>query len=188
MFEKYFGRSYADARACFLAAARRRRCSLQSYVNPVGQGVDGEELAMDAAYYGAADARSLLVLTSAMHGEEGYCGSGCQVALLDDQTLLDKAQAGGIGILLIHAVNAYGFSWGHRTNEDNIDLNRNFCDFSKPLPQNPHYGALHGLLIPQSWPPSAENETAIQAFRDVEGEQAYREGVMLGQYTHADGL
>src|SRR3546814_13126960 len=65
---------------------------------------------------------------------------------------------------------------------------RNFCDFSKPLPQNPHYGALHGLLIPQSWPPSAENETAIQAFRDVEGEQAYRQGVMLGQYTHADGL
>src|SRR3546814_13759815 len=87
---------------------------------------------MDAAYYGAADARSLLVLTSAMHGEEGYCGSGCQVALLDDQTLLDKAQAGGIGILLIHAVNAYGFSWGHRTTEDNIDLNRNLCDFSKP--------------------------------------------------------
>src|SRR3546814_17941537 len=72
-------------------------------------------------------------VTSAMHGEEGYCGSGCQVALLDDQTLLDKAQAGGIGILLIHAVNAYGFSWGHRTNEDNIDLNRNFCDFSKQI-------------------------------------------------------
>src|SRR3546814_11989523 len=68
---------------------------------------------MAAAYYGAAHARSLLVLTSAMHGEEGYCGSGCQVALLDDQTLLDKAQAGGIGILLIHAVNAYGFSCRH---------------------------------------------------------------------------
>ncbi|MGB3289948.1 MAG: M14 family metallopeptidase [Burkholderiaceae bacterium] len=188
MFEKYFGSSYADARARFLAAARRRQCSLASYVNPVGPGADGEELAMDTAYYGAADAPALLVLTSAMHGEEGYCGSGCQVALLDDQALLDKAQAAGIGILLIHALNAYGFSWGHRTNEDNIDLNRNFCDFSKPLPANPHYGRLHKLLVPPSWPPSAENEAAIQAFRDVEGEQAYREGVMLGQYSHPDGL
>src|SRR5690606_37827074 len=99
MFEKYFGSSYADARARFLAAARRRQCSLESHVNPAGPGAQGEELAMDAAYFGAADARAMLVLTSAMHGEEGYCGSGCQVALLEDQALLDKAQAAGIGIL-----------------------------------------------------------------------------------------
>jgi hypothetical protein len=140
------------------------------------------------AYCGPADARSLLVLTSAMHGAEGYCGSGCQIALLNDQPLLDRARANGIGILLIHAVNPYGFSWGHRTNEDNIDLNRNFCDFSKPLPDNHHYRTLHSLLIPSDWPPGPENDAAIQAFRDTEGEQAYREGMMLGQYSHPDGL
>lgn len=188
MFQPFFSKSYADARGRFIAAAQQQGCGLQSYVNPGALGAGGEELATDVAYCGPADARSLLVLTSAMHGEEGYCGSGCQVALLNDQALLGKAHANGIGILLIHAVNPYGFSWGHRTNEDNIDLNRNFCDFSKPLPENRHYLALHPLLIPESWPPGADNAAAIQAFIDREGEQAYREGMMLGQYTHPQGL
>lgn len=188
MFQAFFGQSYADAKSRFLGAAARQGCHVQSYVNPAASGVDGESLTTDVAYCGSTDARSLLILTSAMHGEEGYCGSGCQVALLNDQALLERTQANGIGILLIHAVNPYGFSWGHRTNEDNIDLNRNFCDFSKPLPDNRHYLALHPLLIPESWPPGAENAAAIQAFITTEGEQAYREGMMLGQYSHPDGL
>ncbi|HUG57869.1 MAG TPA: M14 family metallopeptidase [Candidimonas sp.] len=188
MFQGFFSQSYADARSRFITAAKQQGCSVQSYVNPAALGVDGEELATDVAYCGPTDARSLLVLTSAMHGEEGYCGSGCQVALLNDQALLGKAHANGIGILLIHAVNPYGFSWGHRTNEDNIDLNRNFCDFSKPLSENRHYLTLHPLLIPESWPPGADNAAAIQAFIDQEGEQAYREGMMLGQYSHPQGL
>ncbi|SHH53106.1 M14 family metallopeptidase [Pollutimonas bauzanensis] len=188
MFETFFGRSYADARAHFVAAASRRHCELLSRVNPAGPGVDGEVLSMDVAYCGPGEARSLLVLTSAMHGEEGYCGSGCQVALLNDQALLDRAHGNGIGILLIHALNPYGFSWGHRTNEDNIDLNRNFCDFSQPLPDNGHYRSLHPLLIPDAWPPLPENAAAIRAFIDAEGEQAYREGMMLGQYSHPAGL
>lgn len=188
MFEGYFGHSYADARERFVGAASKSGCQQATFVNPVGLGVEGETLSMDTAYFGAADAPAMLVLTSAMHGEEGYCGSACQVALLNDHALLEKAAAAGIGILLIHAVNAYGFSWGHRTNEDNIDLNRNFCDFSRPLRDNPHYRSLHPLLVPESWPPGAENDAAIRAFVEREGEQAYREGMMMGQHSHSDGL
>ncbi len=188
MFQEFFGISYADARARFLEAANQRHCSLESHMNPAGPGANGETLSTDVAYCGPADARALLVLTSAMHGTEGYCGSGCQVALLNDQALLDKAHANGIGILLIHAVNPYGFSWDHRSNEDNIDLNRNFRDFSQPLPNNRHYQTLHPLLVPDIWPPGPENAAAIQAFIGAEGEQAYREGVMMGQYSHPDGL
>lgn len=188
MFQAFFGQSYADSRARFVAAATQQQCVLESHVNPTGPGREGEALSTDVAYYGSDDARALLVLTSAMHGEEGYCGSGCQVALLNDQPLLDRARANGVGILLIHAVNPYGFSWGHRTNEDNIDLNRNFCDFSKPLPDNRHYRTLHPLLLPDAWPPGPDNAAAIQSFIQTEGEQAYREGMMLGQHSHPDGL
>ena len=188
MFQAFFGQSYADARTRFITAATQQQCALQSYVNPTASGVSGEVLSTDVAYFGSDDARALLVLTSAMHGEEGYCGSGCQVALLNDQQLLDHAHANGIGILLIHAVNPFGFSWGHRGNEDNVDLNRNFCDFSKPLPDNRHYQTLHPLLIPETWPPGPENAAAIQSFIKAQGEQAYREGMMLGQYSHPDGL
>ena len=34
-------------------------------------------------------------------------------------------------------------------------------DFTKPLPPNPGYRELHPLLIPQQWPPDAENRRAI---------------------------
>ena len=74
------------------------------------------------------------------HGVEGHCGSGAQVAWL---------QQGGparlpprTGALLIHAINPHGFAWGRRVNEDNIDLNRNFVDHSQPHPANADYEAL----------------------------------------------
>ncbi|NGM85738.1 DUF2817 domain-containing protein [Parapusillimonas sp. SGNA-6] len=188
MFGPFFSSSYVQARDRYLSASRQAGAIVESYVHPAATGVEGETLSMDTAYLGASDAPSLLVLTSAMHGAEGYCGSGCQVALMNDAPLLDKARAGGIGLLLIHAVNPYGFSWNQRGNEDNIDLNRNFCDFSGPLRENRHYDALHPYLVPDSWPPSPENEAGIQAFIRREGEQAYREGMMMGQHHHPDGL
>jgi hypothetical protein len=188
MFEPFFSHSYTQARERFLAAAQARGAVVESHVHPTATGMGGETLSMDIAYLGLPEAPSLLVLTSAMHGAEGYCGSGCQIALLNDAALLDKAHAGGIGILLIHAVNPYGFSWNQRGNEDNVDLNRNFCDFTRPLRENRHYDSLHPYLVPAAWPPSPENEEGIQTFVRREGEQAYREGMMLGQYRHADGL
>ncbi len=50
---------------------------------------------------------------------------------------------------MIHAVNPFGFSHLKRTNEDNIDLNRNFNDFSTPYPDNPVYEEVHDLLVPK---------------------------------------
>ena len=37
---------------------------------------------MDVARYGPADAPALLIISSACHGVEGFCGSGVQIALL----------------------------------------------------------------------------------------------------------
>lgn len=188
MFEKFFAASYADAKAAFLSTARGKGYAVQSFVNPAGQGIDGETLSTDVAYAGPEDAPALLMLSSGTHGAEGYCGSGCQIALMHDDALMQKARAAGIGVLLVHALNPYGFSYSHRTNEDNIDLNRNFCDFSRPLPENPHYGTLHPLLVPEAWPPGPENDQAIQDFIRTQGDRAYREAMMQGQHTHADGL
>jgi hypothetical protein len=40
-------------------------------------------------------------------------------------------------VLYITRSNPYGVSWGRRTTHENVDLNRNFHDFSQPLPRNP---------------------------------------------------
>ena len=81
--EAAFSQRYREAREKFLQAAHQAGLSVQSHQHPL-QGRDGEDLAMDVVRDGPADARAVLLLSSACHGVEGYCGSGVQTALLGD--------------------------------------------------------------------------------------------------------
>ena len=71
-----FSGSYAEARAKFVHAAAGRAHDVASHVHPEATGRDGEPLAIDVAEVGAADASALLVVSSGMHGVEGFAGSG----------------------------------------------------------------------------------------------------------------
>lgn len=184
----HFSTRYAEARAKFLAAAGRQGLAVQSHVHPSQRGAEGEELAMDVVRLGPAQAKSLLVVTSGMHGAEGFCGSGCQVALLHDEELLARVRRGGTGVLLVHAVNPYGFSHLRRVNEDSIDLNRNFLDFAAPLPVNEGYPGVHALVLPEQWPPTADNAAAIERYIAAHGARAFQSAVSSGQSSHPDGL
>jgi Protein of unknown function (DUF2817) len=183
-----FSGSYRAARASFLSAAATRGFTVDSRVLPGFTGLEGEELATDVVRLGPVDARRMLVLTSGTHGVEGFCGSAAQRATLGDgalHALLDKLD---VAILLVHAINPYGFSYLSRTTEANVDLNRNSIDFDAPLPGNPAYDEVHGLLIPEAWPPSQENAAAIRHYIETRGEWAYQQAVTTGQYTHAHGM
>lgn len=182
-----FSPSYAKARARFLDAARLAGLAVESHAHPE-KGRDGEELAMDVALDGSPDARSLLILTSACHGVEGYCGTGVQVHALHDQAWRDEARQRGVAVLYIHALNPYGFSHIRRTTHENVDLNRNFHDFSKPLPVNEAYREVQPLLLPVQWPPSADNVTAIGQYMAAKGELAYQAAITRGQHEFPDGL
>ena len=183
----YFSQTYAEAREKFLAAAQRTGSSIQSYPHPALRGAQGEELAMDVALLGRADALDMLILTSATHGVEGFCGSGCQIALLEDASLVKRIQAGSVSVLLVHAVNPFGFSWIRRTNEDNVDLNRNFLDHAF-APENTAYAEIHHLLLPEAWPPSPENKAEIAHYIEMHGSDKFQLAVSGGQYQFADGL
>ncbi|HEV2219343.1 MAG TPA: DUF2817 domain-containing protein, partial [Casimicrobiaceae bacterium] len=123
-----------------------------------------------------------------MHGVEGFCGSGCQVALLHDEVIVAAVAATGVAVLFHHAVNPYGFSWLHRTNEDNVDLNRNFRDFSSPPAHNAAYAAVHAMMVPADWPPSPDNGAAIAAYVAAHGRSALQRAVSSGQSDRPDGL
>lgn len=185
---RYFSSSYAQARDRFLSAAAPLAAHVQSYaIEPLGS--EGEPLATDVALLGDANAERLLIMTSATHGVEGFCGSGCQLALLDDAPMLERARRAGVALLLVHAVNPYGFSWVARTDEGNVDLNRNAQPFgSQALPANPGYGLVHGLLLPQEWPPTDQNRQDLARHIEQHGLPAVTQAVSQGQYTHADGL
>lgn len=182
-----FGADYGQARALFLDAARQQGAGVESVLHPE-RGPDGAELFTDVALLGDRDAENVLVLISATHGVEGFCGSGAQVDWLRREE--GKRLAGNTAALLIHAVNPYGFAWLRRVTEDNVDLNRNWVDFSKPLPENPDYDSLQAAFVPKSWSDAARAEAnaAIMAFVQARGFPALTQAMSGGQYTDPLGL
>jgi hypothetical protein len=197
-----FSTSYAQARVKFLEAAATAGLAITSFAHPL-TGKEGEELAMDVALEGSPDAKELLIVSSACHGVEGYCGSGVQVFALHDDAWREKARRAGVAVLYIHALNPHGFSHVRRVTNENVDLNRNFQDFTQALPpatSNPGYADLHDLLLPEEWPPTPENIAAIADWMcgkamkssqnpdEASGLRAFQQAVTKGQYTHAHGL
>ncbi|MEO7150130.1 MAG: M14 family metallopeptidase [Burkholderiaceae bacterium] len=183
----HFSQSYAEARERFLTRADVQRLPLQSHVHPL-LGRDGETLAVDVVREGPRDAKALLIVSSACHGVEGYCGSGVQSALLDDAPWHEAVARAGVAVLYVHALNPHGFSWWRRTTHENVDLNRNFHDYSQPLPANPAYDAIAAHLVPTNWPPSAETGAAIDRYIAEHGLRAFQATVSSGQHDHPEGL
>jgi hypothetical protein len=182
-----FASSYAEARRKFQDAAAGAGLQVEATLHPL-KGSEGEELAMDVARDGPAHAGSLLILSSACHGVEGFCGSGVQVAALRDAQWRQHARDSGVAVLYIHGLNPYGFSHLRRTTHENVDLNRNFHDFGRPLPVNEAYREVQPLLLPPEWPPGAANDAAIASYVGSKGEAAYQAAVSGGQHEFPDGL
>ncbi len=194
----HFSQSYAEARGRFLEAAGAAALPVQSHAHPL-LGRDGEELAMDVVRDGPADAQALLVISSACHGVEGFCGSGVQVTLLRDTAWREAADRAGVAVLYIHGLNPYGFSWWRRTTHENVDLNRNFHDFGAPLPRNAAYdecpqAEYTGIALEYGTLPTFEVTTALRADQwlenhpeaDTAQRQAIKRQVRDAFYTDTD--
>ena len=93
-----FHPSYAEARAAFLDAATAAQAQLSSDEHPL-RGRDGEVLAVDVAVVGDPAAPKRLLVTSGCHGVEGYCGSGVQIAALQDAKLHAACREAGVTLV-----------------------------------------------------------------------------------------
>lgn len=184
-FTRSYAVDYSGARAKFRAAAEAAGASLTSYRHPAASGPKGEQLFIDAARLGDARAPRQLVIVSGTHGLEGLSGSAAQVAWLQS----GQALPGGVSVLFIHALNPFGFAHGTRTTENNVDLNRNFVDHTRPYPENPGYARLYAHLLPDDWTPVALSAyaEAVAAFREEHGADALLDTLVRGQYTHPWG-
>ena len=185
---RHFSGTYAEARDKFIAAAGVLGLDVDRHRHPTARGADGEELSIDVATLGDASAAGMLLLTSGTHGVEGFCGSGCQVALLHDAEFGAAVRNAGIAVVFLHAVNPFGFSHLRRTNEDNVDMNRNFRDFATPPMANRAYAEVHGFIVPVTWPPAPDNEARIAAYVTAHGERALQQAITGGQCEFPDGL
>lgn len=146
-----FAADYASARERFRAAARTRGWTCEAY-SGAGAGPDGEALTVDVAISPTSPepATAAVVVSSGLHGVEGFFGSAVQIAALESPNDL---LAGARGVF-VHALNPYGFAWSRRCDADNVDLNRAFRWPDMPAPDdNRDYARLDALLNPHC-PPS----------------------------------
>ncbi len=184
---EHFPADYRSGRHEFIAACGQSGIDVIARVHPQAKGRDGKPLFLDTAIIGPRDARKALLLISATHGVEGYFGSGVQTGLMREG--LARHAPKDRKIVLLHALNPYGFSWDRRVNEDNADINRNFVDFAHP-PQNEPYEMLAAEISPRDISPDAMKKAnaKLTEFLKQRGAFALQEAISRGQYKFPDGV
>ena len=182
-----FSDGYAQARGKFTSAARAAGAEITSFLLD-GRGPDGSELSTDVAWLGSPDANRALVTISGTHGVEGFFGSATQVEWLHRAKTAPLKE--GVAALHIHAINPYGFAWLRRTNETNVDINRNWMNFDVALPANPLYQELSDDLCPSDWSTETQALTGarLQTWIQRHDFAKFQKAVSSGQWTHPDGL
>lgn len=183
--ESRFSKDYLAARERFRQAAARVGCVVEAH--PIaGEGPQGEELSIDVAIVSGANPDRALIVSSGIHGAEGFLGSAIQCSLLEDWA----DQAPPIRCVLLHALNPFGFAWRRRVNEANVDLNRNFLLAGEAFSGSPAaYAELDGILNPSrrpaAWDPlTPKLLTALLRY----GLPALKQALASGQYEYPQGL
>ena len=185
--EACFSASYSAARAKFLSVCEAAGFELEAVQNTTASGRDGEALYADIASKGPKDASSVILVTSGTHGIEGYCGSGCQTALVHEGMF--GVLPSDTRVVLVHAVNPYGFSHQRRVTESNIDLNRTFVNHASSYPDSAAYEAIHPIIAPADYGDRPEHwDLEVLQWIGAHGMDAFRQAVSGGQYTRPDGL
>lgn len=170
-----------------------RACGAQMDSHQVAAlGPAGEPLSVEVASITSESDEHIIVLCSGVHGIEGFIGASVQ-----NKTFQMLSNSGGLpentGIVMIHAVNPWGFAHLRRVNENNVDINRNFYS---TLPQShPEYAHLDSVINPPKAPDTggdfkywmnagkliAQNRGIAKLFKPIaEGQYDYPKGVFFG--------
>jgi hypothetical protein len=184
IYSQYFSPTYTVARSRFRQSIESHGWSLESQaIDRLAP--DGSELTIDIAIGGNDRSIRTVVFSSGLHGVEGYLGAAIQLAWLQQQVDLSAVR-----VVLIHALNPYGFAYNRRWNEDGVDLNRNFLRSTESFTGSPpDYPALNEFFNPTSPPPKLDLFW-LEAIGWIwqYGTQRIKETAVCGQYDYPQGL
>lgn len=180
-FTSYYKNTFEESRKSFIDLAHTLGGELRSH--PVSN------LSFESLYFPPTSGRKvkLLILTSGIHGIEGFTGSALQRYFMENNFLNLKDE--NTGILIIHGINPYGFQKERRVTENNVDLNRNF-DVSEELfqTQNSGYAQVYDFLNPRTPYTRPSFYTSAISYILRYGIYNLRKAILQGQYQFPDGL
>ena len=150
---RFFAQTYAEARDKFFPAARparpRRRDARPPPARPRRRAA-GDGRGPRRARRRRPCWSSAAPATASRASAARACRARCSTTRHGTQPRARPAWRS----LYVHALNPYGFSWWRRTTHENVDLNRNFRDFSAELPRNPAYDEIAALSCPRAGRPT----------------------------------
>jgi len=141
---QYFPITYDQGRAWFAAAVQSIGGQHIRYDKPDIVGPSGETLSIDLGWVGPADATKIFLCIAGTHGQEYFAGAAAQL-----KWILEKGPQSlprDTAICFIHGLNPFGAAHSSRSNENFVDLNRNYRDMSVPLRPVKLFKALSDIL------------------------------------------
>jgi len=154
----YFPTSYAESRQRFLAYQERLSARWPAS-QPGRHAIENHpDLSIDWLWAPPRQKEHLVLVSTAEHGIEGFVGAAMLKVFVEEfAARLDPETT---GLLLVHTINPWGMQHHRKTDQNNVDLNRNFVfdqDFDPAA--NPEFHRIAGLINPQRplRPPLLEN-------------------------------
>lgn len=153
-----------------------------------------DDLYIDSIYLPSSkEQTNLIVLTTGVHGMEGYIGS----VMLDVfwEEVYPDVDKENTGVLIVANVNPYGMKYHRRYNENNVDLNRNFIlDWDNfDMSVNKDYPKVEGFLGPKTKMTNIllheiQFYGALIGQIITNGADTISNALLGGQYEYAEGV
>jgi hypothetical protein len=146
--DSYFPSTYEDSRARFLQSLSligQKWHLTQLETHPLKNFPD---LSIDWLWAHAHNKQSLVIISTAEHGIEGYVGYAMMKIFIEE--FAPRLNPENTGLLLLHGLNPWGMKHHRKVNENSVDLNRNFVfngNFDPAI--NPEFHQVKDLINPQ---------------------------------------
>ena len=193
-YSEYFYNSYDEIRSHLKERVEKLRADGVT-VEVSEYAVDeSDNLYIDNIYLPSAnEKKNLIVLTTGVHGMEGYIGSVMLDVFFEE--IYPTVDTENTGILVVANVNPYGMKYMRRYNENNVDLNRNFIldwnDFD--MSSNKDYPEVKEFLQPEGKIGNAfwhEAEFYLNLAKEAltKGADKVSDALLTGQYEYPQGV
>lgn len=193
-YSEYFYNSYDEIRSHLKERVEKLRAD-EVTVEVNEYAVDeSDNLYIDNIYLpSVGEKKNLIVLTTGVHGMEGYIGSVMLDVFFEE--IYPTVDTENTGILVVANVNPYGMKYMRRYNENNVDLNRNFIlDWNGfDLSSNKDYPEVKEFLQPEGEIGNAfwhEAEFYLDLAKEAltKGADKVSDALLTGQYEYPQGV
>lgn len=193
-YSESFCSTYEEVRDNLAARVEKLRNSGANVKSKAYAINEDDGLYIDCIYIEAtAEPTNLIVLTTGVHGMEGYIGAAMLNVFFEE--MYPTLDTSNTGVLVIANINPYGMKYMRRYNENNVDLNRNFIEDwdSFDLASNKEYPKAKDFLQPEGSMGNAFwNEVGFFLSLAKEaiftGADTISDALLTGQYEYPEGV